>query len=189
MYTIGQLASKFGLSRTTLLYYESICLLRNSGRTPSGYRIYSEADCRILERICSYREAGLPLGSISKLLAGSGSLTASVLETRIHELNKAIEALRAQQKQIVRLLLNFQAQERKTLIANNAWDGIFTAAGFSAYDQWRWHREFELTSPKQHQLFLEAAGAPADKIAQIRNWAQSDFETIKKSDHGRPASD
>lgn len=175
MYTIGQIARKFRLSRTALLYYDSIGLLKNSGRTPSGYRVYSESDCQLLERICSYREAGLPLKKIKELLSGPSSLTVSLLETRIHELNQSVEILRAHQKGIVRLLLNLQVQERKALVDHNAWDGIFRAAGFSRYDQWQWHREFELASPEQHQLFLESVGAPADKIAEIRTWAQNNF--------------
>lgn len=182
MYTIGQLAKKFGLSRTALLYYESIGLLKNSGRTPSGYRIYSESECQQLERICSYRDAGLPLNGIKTLLSGPGSLTVSLLEARIAELNQSIEALRIQQKGIVRLLLNCQVQEQRALVDHSAWDGIFRAAGFSRYDQWQWHREFEMTSPEQHQLFLESVGAPADKIAEIRAWAQSNFEKTNITD-------
>lgn len=189
MCSIGQLAKKFRLSRTTLLYYESIGLLKNSGRTPSGYRVYSESNCQLLDRICSYREAGLPLMSIKELLSGSDSMTVSLLEGRINELNQSILSLRAQQKGIVRLLLNYQAKKQKVLVDHNAWDEIFRAAGFSRYDQWQWHREFETASPEQHQLFLESVGAPTDKIAEIRKWAQSDFEMNSKTGHDRLASD
>lgn len=185
MYTIGQIAKKFHLSRTALLYYDSIELLKSSERTSSGYRLYSESDCRLLERICGYREAGMSLNNIKELLSGSQSITVSLLERRIHELNKSIEALREQQKGIVRLLLDFQVQERKALVANDAWDGIFSAAGFSLYDQWQWHREFEMMSPEQHQLFLESAGVSPGEISKIKNWAQNDFEIINNSYWGR----
>ena len=175
MYTIGQIAKKFGLSRSTLLYYDSNGLLPSSGRTQVGYRLYSDSDCQLLERICGYREAGLPLNSIKELLAGD-SITVALLESRIHELNQDIEVLRLQQKQVVRLLLNFQAQKLKASIDNNAWNDIFRAAGFSLQDQWQWHHEFERASPENHQLFLESVGAPKDKISAIRQWAQNDFE-------------
>lgn len=175
MYTVGELARRFGLSRTTLLYYDSIGLLPSCGRTPAGYRVYSEAECERLERICSYREAGLPLGSIKELLAGANCLTVSLLETRIDELSKAIGKLREQQKGIVRLLLNYQVQEQRALVDNSAWEGIFSAAGFSRYDQWQWHREFEMTDPEKHRMFLESVGAPADRIAAIRSWAQREY--------------
>src|SRR5262245_19662656 len=51
-YSISRLARAFGLSRSTLLYYDRIGLLAPSGRTGSGYRSYSEKDYRQLERIC-----------------------------------------------------------------------------------------------------------------------------------------
>ena len=53
MYTIGKLAKKFDLSRSTLLYYDSIGLLKPSSRTESEYRQYSEDDAARLEQICT----------------------------------------------------------------------------------------------------------------------------------------
>ena len=61
MLTIGRLARRFSLSRSTLLYYDSIGLLRPSGRSPANYRLYTERDRRRLELICRYREAGVPM--------------------------------------------------------------------------------------------------------------------------------
>jgi len=39
-YPDSQLAGRFGLSRSTLLYYDSIGLLSPSERTASNYRLY-----------------------------------------------------------------------------------------------------------------------------------------------------
>jgi DNA-binding transcriptional MerR regulator len=175
MYTIGQMAKRYRLSRSTLLYYDTIGLLSAMERTPSNYRVYSEADCQRLERICGYREAGLPLSSIRELLFGAKSRTVFLLEARIHELSGKIGKLREQQKGIVRLLLDYQVQERGAVVGNQAWQEIFSTAGFNDFDQWKWHREFEMTSSEQHRLFLESAGAPADKVAKIQQWARSDY--------------
>jgi hypothetical protein len=41
MLTIGRLAERFGLSRSTLLYYDSIELLSPSARSDANYRLYS----------------------------------------------------------------------------------------------------------------------------------------------------
>ena len=46
-----------GISRTVLLYYDTIGLLKPSGRTGAGYRIYSEADVQRLKQIMIYRDA------------------------------------------------------------------------------------------------------------------------------------
>jgi DNA-binding transcriptional MerR regulator len=54
VYTIGRIARIFGLSRSTLLYYDSIGLLTPTGRSDAGYRLYSEDDRKRLERINDY---------------------------------------------------------------------------------------------------------------------------------------
>jgi DNA-binding transcriptional MerR regulator len=43
MHTIGQAAKHANLSRSTLLYYDRIGLLRPSGRSRAGYRLYNGA--------------------------------------------------------------------------------------------------------------------------------------------------
>ena len=53
-YSISQIARTCGLSRSTLLYYDRLGLLR-PGRTASGYRIYRERD---LERLDASLTAG-----------------------------------------------------------------------------------------------------------------------------------
>ena len=45
MLTIGKLARKFDLSRSTLLYYDRIGLLKPSGRTRANYRVYTPRNC------------------------------------------------------------------------------------------------------------------------------------------------
>ena len=69
MYRITQLAREFGLSRSTLLYYDQIGLLPPSGRSEAGYRSYSLSDRERLATICSYRQAGLGIEDIRRLLA------------------------------------------------------------------------------------------------------------------------
>ncbi len=39
MLTVGKLAEDFGLSRSTLLYYDRIGLLQPAARTEKGYRV------------------------------------------------------------------------------------------------------------------------------------------------------
>ena len=50
MYTVGHLARSFGLSRSTLLYYDSIGLCKPSGRSAANYRTYTEKDRERLGR-------------------------------------------------------------------------------------------------------------------------------------------
>lgn len=176
MYTVGQLAKAFRLSRAALLYYDSIGLLPCPRRTAAGYRLYSEDDRARLGAICRYREAGLTLDAIRELLAGAQNRTVALLSARLHELSGEIGQLREQQKGLVRLLLNYQAQERKAFVALDDWPAIFAAAGFSDRDRWQWHRDFEAASPEQHRQFLEAMGMSPDRIAAVIAHARRSYQ-------------
>ena len=59
--TIGQLARRFGLSRSALLHYDRVGLLRPEQRTGNSYRRYGPASVERLTRIVELRSAGMPL--------------------------------------------------------------------------------------------------------------------------------
>src|ERR1044071_7203705 len=84
-WSISKLARAFGLSRSTLLYYDRIGLLKPSGRTGAGYRHYSQKDFRRLQRICQFREAGLPLKDIARVLSSGGKPGVKLLDKRMRE--------------------------------------------------------------------------------------------------------
>jgi DNA-binding transcriptional MerR regulator len=71
-YSVGQVA---GFARTTvrtLHHYDEIRLLSPSGRTPSGYRRYDDADLDRLQQILFYRELGFSLDDIASVLDDRG---------------------------------------------------------------------------------------------------------------------
>jgi DNA-binding transcriptional MerR regulator len=175
VYTIGRLAKKFGLSRSTLLYYDSIGLLKPSGHSQSGYRMYSEQDARRLDQICIYRRAGLPLADIHHVLESSESTLVSTLEKRLDELNEDMDRLRGQQSFIVELLKNYDVVAHVTVINKETWVALLKASGFSEADMLRWHVEFERLAPDKHLRFLKFLSIPDDEIAQIRSWARADI--------------
>ena len=65
---IGDLAAAAGLTVRTLHYFDEIGLLRASGRTDAGHRMYSGADVERLYRICLLRRVGLPLADVNAAL-------------------------------------------------------------------------------------------------------------------------
>ncbi len=95
--SISKIAAKFGISRSTLLYYESIDLLKPSARNKAGYRLYSEADTERLSKIMLFREAGVPLAEIANLLNAANLEVTALLLKRLGELNKEIEVVKKQQ--------------------------------------------------------------------------------------------
>ncbi|MFD7166326.1 MerR family transcriptional regulator [Streptomyces violascens] len=65
---IGEVALRSGVSARMLRHYESLGLVRPSGRTGSGYREYSEQDIRRIFHIESLRSLGLSLREIGRAL-------------------------------------------------------------------------------------------------------------------------
>ena len=179
METIGRLARRFGLSRSTLLYYDALGLLRPSGRSAAGYRCYEARDAARLEQVCRYRAAGVPLADIRRLLEasdggppGHGATAAAVLERRLAALNAEMAQLRAQQETIVRILRRPSLRRRSRALGKAAWVRLLRAAGLDDAGMDAWHREFERFGPESHQDFLEALGLSPREVARIRAWSR-----------------
>jgi MerR family regulatory protein len=62
MLSVTQLAHACGLSRTTVLYYESLGLLPAPPRSKGNFRQFGDKHLSCLRQICSYRSSGLKLG-------------------------------------------------------------------------------------------------------------------------------
>ena len=172
MMTVSRLARTCGLSRSTLLYYESIGLLKPAARSGSNYRGYGPRDVDRLKQICTYRDAGLKLQDIRAILDRPERGAAAVLKRRMIELNAEIEKLRGHQRAILQLLQNSNAFGRTKVISKEKWVSIMKASGFTEADMHRWHAEFERSAPQEHQEFLEFLHIPAPEIATIRDWSR-----------------
>ena len=69
VYSIEQVATRTGLTKRTLRYYEEVGLLPPTGRTEGNYRLYSEDDIQHLERIKRLRDLlGFSLAEIREIL-------------------------------------------------------------------------------------------------------------------------
>ena len=167
MWTVSKLAASCGLSRSTLLYYESIGLLKAPARSAGNYRRYGEPDQRRLQQICAYRNVGLTLADIRAILDRRETDASGVLKRRLMALDSEIETLRAHQRAILKLLKN-DSFGRKKMITKEKWVGIMKASGLTEADMHRWHAEFERAAPDEHQEFLEFLHIPTDEIRSIR---------------------
>src|SRR5215472_6024708 len=111
-YSISKIARACGLSRSTLLYYDRIGLLRPSGRTASGYRYYTDADRARLQRVRHFREAGLTLKEIRAVLSSGCKPGTKLLERRLRETAENIVGLKNQQRMLARMLRQVAAGKR-----------------------------------------------------------------------------
>ena len=68
MYTVKQLSKLAGITPRTLHHYDEIGLLKPSRVGDNGYRYYGEESVLRLQQILFYRELGLPLEDIKKIM-------------------------------------------------------------------------------------------------------------------------
>jgi MerR family transcriptional regulator, thiopeptide resistance regulator len=68
-YRVGELARLAHVSVRTLHHYDAMGLLRPSGRSEADYRLYTGADLERLQQVLFYRELGLPLAEIRRVVS------------------------------------------------------------------------------------------------------------------------
>jgi DNA-binding transcriptional MerR regulator len=172
MVTVSALARRCGLSRSALLHYESLGLLRRPPRTSGNYRAYAEADAQRLEQIQRYRKVGLGLAAIRVILDQPRSGAGAVLERRLAEIDADIETLRGHQEAILRLLRKSRTIRRTEMMTKDKWVAIMRSAGFTEDDMTRWHAEFEAAAPDDHEQFLKYLQIPDAEVRRIRDWSR-----------------
>ena len=174
MFTIGQVAKKYGLSRSTLIYYDKIGVLKPVGRSESNYRLYTKEDMLKMDRIMLFRSAGLSLETVKDLLDREGGDFDLSLEQRLSAINREIQGLRDQQKVILKILENKNIAPDSRVLTKETWVSILRASGLDEDGMRNWHIEFEKTSPAAHQDFLESIGIDQEEIILIRQWSRPD---------------
>ncbi|MCL6415576.1 MerR family transcriptional regulator [Aestuariirhabdus sp. Z084] len=172
--TVGAMAKRFGLSRSTLLYYDRIGLLSPSLRSAANYRLYSQADQQRMAAIQQYREAGIELEKIAALLNADATGTNSLLDQRLLTINREIHALREQQRLLVNLLQDRSRLQDCRSLDKAGWVSVLAASGMSEEDMRQWHVSFEQQAPQAHQDFLQGLGIDEEEIAHIRRWSREE---------------
>lgn len=167
--TITVFARGFGLSRTTLLYYDRIGLLKPASVNASGYRLYGDAERTRMQRINTFRQAGLSLDTIRELLETEhGGQVEAALEQRLAALNTELVHLQAQQ----RLIVNMLGRTEQTPVNVEQWVKMLEEAGIDEEGRLRWHQAFERDAPQAHQAFLASLGLDAAQVKAIRKRSQ-----------------
>jgi len=86
--TIGELARLSGLSTHTLRYYETLGVLKPTGRTANGHRRYHGNDVLWLEFVLRLKRTGMPLAEIKQYTdlraRGDATLQARFAMLKLH---------------------------------------------------------------------------------------------------------
>jgi Predicted transcriptional regulators len=95
--TVKEVAELIGVSVRTLHHYDQIGLLSPGRAAASGYRLYSDDDLRKLQQILLFREMGLPLTEIKRLIDDPSF-------NRLHALTMHREFLLEQKRRLDRMI-------------------------------------------------------------------------------------
>src|SRR5262245_65668702 len=99
VYRIQEFARLAGVTVRALHHYDRLGLLKPSGRSEAGYRLYRDCDVARLEQIVVLKFLGLPLKQIGRLLKRESPLGATlqlqqmVLAEKRQQLDAAIRAI------------------------------------------------------------------------------------------------
>ena len=100
IYQASEFAERAGVTVRTLHHYDRLGLLKPSGRTAAGYRLYGERDFARLQQIVTLKFIGFPLNQIKKILdrrdfdlAKIFRFQRQIMEEKRNQLDEAIKAL------------------------------------------------------------------------------------------------
>lgn len=101
LYRASEFAELTGVTVRALHHYDRVGLLKPTGRSAAGYRLYGANDFARLQQVLTLKFIGLPLRQIKEVLgreeldlAGVLRLQREVLESRRAELDAALRAVR-----------------------------------------------------------------------------------------------
>ncbi|WP_182874414.1 HEAT repeat domain-containing protein [Microbispora sp. H10670] len=89
---IGDVARRSGVSARMLRHYESLGLVRPTGRTEAGYREYSAEDIRRIFHVESLRSLGLSLREVGRALDDPGFTPSELVDDLIRQSRERIAA-------------------------------------------------------------------------------------------------
>ena len=169
--TVGKLAKEYGLSRSTLLYYDKIGLLSPRGHQKGEYRAYGAEEQERLRLSCLYRKSGISLQEIKRILDNEETSVSACLIARFKQLDRDILELKEQQAVIANMLQNPSLLSSSTPMTKELWTRILKASGLSEKMMRKWHIQFEKAAPVEHLAFLKFLQIPDEEIEEIRKWA------------------
>ena len=177
MLTAGKLAKLCGISRTALLYYDSLGLLSPSARSDSGYRLYDDEDAEKLKTILLYREMGLSLDRIKDVVGkmeqkDAGADLTRVLFRRLGELNDEMQSLKLQQKMIIRMIEDKNILDKALQTDEVDIKEMLSEAGVNPEQALQWHKKFEKHFPVKHGMFLKNLGFSEESVQKMREWVR-----------------
>jgi len=123
MMNVNEVSKLMGISIRTLHYYDEIGLLKPESVTDAGHRLYSHENIAALKEILLFKELGIPLKGIKKILGSSDYDPKQVMKTqkqlliiKRNRLNHLIENISE---------LSYTSNESELDISESEWELIW----------------------------------------------------------------
>ncbi|AOT69529.1 MerR family transcriptional regulator [Geosporobacter ferrireducens] len=176
MYKIGDLVKKFNISRSTILYYDKLGLLKPTVREHNNYRLYDQQEVIKLGKIVMYRESGISLKDMQKLLEAENNERTGILVDRLDKIQQEIKDLKNQEKLVLDVLKEEVIMGKSTFSTSKLWTEMLVNLGYEEKDWLNWHREFELDSPEEHYRFLKSLNMRDEEINNLLGLIREDVD-------------
>lgn len=174
-YTIRELSRLSGATTRALRWYDKIGLLKPSGRTEGGYRLYGPAEVDRLQDILYYRALGVELAQIRGCLDDPSF-------DRLSTLRGHLAALEGERDRLQRLIDSvretIRTQERDEMMSDEKKFEAFKRQALEEYS-----RTYEAESRKTYgdsevdQMLSRFKGASQERYAQ---WERLGAEILEK---------
>ncbi|HEX6135594.1 MAG TPA: MerR family transcriptional regulator [Longimicrobiales bacterium] len=167
-YTVSEVARLAHVSVRALHHYHDIGLLVPARRTAAGYRLYSGSDLLRLREILLFRELGLTLDAIGRLLGAPTAERAATLRGHRGELESRVRRTQG----LVRAVdATLDALEKGTIM-----DGTRVFDGFDEFDHAQYAEEAE-------QRWGETE-AWRESQRRTKQYTREDWARIRAEDDG-----
>ena len=187
LWKVGELARSTGLTVRTLHHYDQVGLLRPSGRTASGHRLYDAGDVHRLYQVVALRALGLSLDAIRAVLAGPPNVQV-LLHEHLDRLDRQLIALRALRRRVAAVVAGADAAGKPAAadLLDLIREVIMVDETVSSYVNAR----TPMPDPTFYRSPAEAVAAPPETLAYVvafdRSGRQPDALSVVDVDETSP---
>lgn len=175
-YSVSQAAHLAGVSVRTLRWYDEIGLLKPSEVTPAGYRFYDGAAMAALQQILFYRELGVPLDQIGRILSAPEHDRTEALRKHRTLLEMKRRRLDDMLRLVDETIGGIAMYDERPKPTQADWEAVKNQYAQEAAERWG-NTEAFLESREKHEDYTP------EKEAQIRAEMEEIFAEFGKCDH------
>lgn len=176
MMTVNEVSKLAGVSVRTLQYYDKIGLLKPTGYTQSGYRLYDDMAMEKLQQILLFRELEFPLQQIKRIISGPDFDRNKALEQQITLLTMKKEHL----ENLISFARGIQLTGVRTMDFSAFDTSKMTAYAKQAKEQWGRTSQYQEFEKKSQGRTKEEEQAVMKGFVKLF----AEFGQMKESDPG-----